>query len=215
MINGKKRSFDEVAATWDEKPARVKLARDVGDAIAQRIEFAPEMDVMDFGCGTGLISLRFQPLVRSITGVDSSPGMLEVFRQKAAQARWDNVRGVLADLEQGEPLTGSYDVVLSSMTLHHIQDLKALLEQFYSIIKFGGSLCIADLDQEEGRFHDDNTGIYHFGFEREQLRELFREAGFVDVREADAAEMVKEGGDGEVRRFTIFLMAGRKCVSQC
>jgi len=145
-MNEKKRNFDEVAASWDEKPARVKLARDVGDAIEKRIDFTPDIDMMDFGCGTGLISLRFHSQVRTIAGIDSSQGMLDVFNQKAAQARWDNVRSVLVDLDRGDHLEGRYDVILSSMTMHHINDLKSLLEQFYRITKPNGYLRIADLD---------------------------------------------------------------------
>jgi ubiquinone/menaquinone biosynthesis C-methylase UbiE len=40
------------------------------------------MDALDSGCGTGLVSLFLLPHVRSVTGADSSPGMLEVLRKK-------------------------------------------------------------------------------------------------------------------------------------
>jgi ubiquinone/menaquinone biosynthesis C-methylase UbiE len=202
-----------VAATWDEKPARVKMAGDVGDAIAKQIDFTPDMDIMDFGCGTGLISLRFHSQVRTITGFDSSQGMLDVFNQKAAQAGWDNVRGVLVDLDQGDQLEGQYDVILSSMTMHHIRDIKSLLEQFYRILNPDGYLCIADLDREDGTFHEDKTGIFHFGFDRGNLRQIFTAVGFEDVQVADAAEMFKESADGEMRRFSIFSISGRKTIS--
>jgi ubiquinone/menaquinone biosynthesis C-methylase UbiE len=100
------RDFDKEATKWDEKPARVKLARDIGDAILRQVKLRPDMDVLDFGCGTGLVSLRVAPLVRSVTGADSSSGMLEVFREKADRDGLANVRTM--HLEAGAALSGSY-----------------------------------------------------------------------------------------------------------
>lgn len=211
-MNEIKRNFEDAAAAWDEKPGRVKLADDVSAAIAEVIDFHKTMDIMDFGCGTGLISLRFQPLVRSITGVDSSRAMLNVFNQKAVQAGWSNVTSVLVDLAEGDQLAGEYDIILSSMTMHHIPDLGPLLRQFHRILKPFGVLCIADLDLDGGKFHSDNTGVFHFGFDRGELRRMAQEAGFEDLCFSTATESVKAGEDGETRRFAVFLMVGRKHV---
>ncbi len=91
MINEKK-NFDQEAATWDEEPRRVKLVFDIADAILQAVALTPNMDVLDFGCGTGLLTLRLQPFVRSITGVDSSQGMLDVLKMKVERDHFSNVR---------------------------------------------------------------------------------------------------------------------------
>jgi 2-polyprenyl-3-methyl-5-hydroxy-6-metoxy-1,4-benzoquinol methylase len=209
-MNTEKRDFDKEAASWDENPARAKLADDIAHAISGQIVLTPEMDIMDFGCGTGLLALRLQPLVRSVTGVDSSCGMLDIFDAKIAKMMLNNVKTVLVDLDKGDLLTGIYDLVLSNMTLHHIKDLKPLFAQFYKVIAPGGYLCISDLDLEGGQFHEDNTGVFHSGFDRVALQEVFVKAGFVDVRSINAAEMVKPSRTGEMRRFSIFLMIGRK-----
>lgn len=74
----------------------------------------------------------------------------------------------------------------------------------------GGYLCIADLDLDGGRFHEDNTGVFHFGFDREALRKTFIAAGFSNVRDVSAAEVEKPVAHGERKRFTVFLMTGRK-----
>ena len=50
------RDFDKQAATWDENPGRVKLAEDVAGAVAQQVALLPDMDGLDFGCGTGLLA---------------------------------------------------------------------------------------------------------------------------------------------------------------
>ena len=66
-----KRDFDRAAGSWDEEPGRVRLANDVAAAILDDVPLAKDMDVLDYGCGTGLITLRLQPYVRFITGVDT------------------------------------------------------------------------------------------------------------------------------------------------
>ena len=96
------------------------------------------------------------------------------------------------------------------MTLHHIKAIQPLLAQLYKVIAPGGHLCISDLDLDGGQFHEDSTGVFHFGFDRSALQEDLAEAGFDDVHSINAAEMVKPGTNGEMRRFSVFLMIGRK-----
>lgn len=205
-----KRDFDKVAASWDEHPGRVKLAKDIAHAISQMIVLTLEMDVMDFGCGTGLLAIQLQPLVRSITGIDSSQGMLDIFNMRIAKLKLKTVNAILVDLDKGDTLKGNYDLVLCNMTLHHIKALEPLFDQFYKITAPAGYLCIADLDLDDGQFHDDKTGVFHFGFARPTLSKIFTEAGFEHVRDISAAEVVKPGINGEMRRFTVFLMIGQK-----
>jgi len=209
-VSSEKRDFDKAAASWDENPGRVRLADDIARALSERIVLAPDMDVMDFGCGTGLMTFRLQPLVRSVTGVDSSRGMLDIFNAKAAGLKLNNVSARLVDLDRGDTLTGRYDLILCNMTLHHIKDLEPLFAQFHEVTAPGGHLCVADLDLEGGRFHEDNTGVFHAGFDRAALRKIFAGAGFDDIRDTRATEVVKQGGDGETRRFSVFLMSGRR-----
>lgn len=206
-----KRNFDKEAASWDENPARVRLAKDIADAISGHIPLTSDMDVLDFGCGTGLLTLNLQPRVRSITGVDSSAGMLEVFKAKIVAQNSDNVKAIHIDLDKGDILSGAYQVIVSSMALHHVKEIRPLLALFGRIIVPSGVLCIADLDPDDGQFHGaDATGVFHPGFDRAELRKEFIHAGFDDVRNMTAAEVVKPISTGDMRRFTVFLMSGKK-----
>ena len=204
-----KRDFDKAAASWDQNPARLKLAEDVACAIARQIPLTRDMDVLDFGCGTGLLTLQLQPKVRSITGVDSSEGMLAVLRAKIAQGGLGNVRAVHVDLDRGQSLPGRYDLVVSSMTLHHIPDVARLLACFREALKPAGWLGIADLDSDGGRFHEDKTGVFHEGFDRSALAGAFQAAGFHGARSVTAAEITKPVAGGGTARFSVFLMTGR------
>jgi 2-polyprenyl-3-methyl-5-hydroxy-6-metoxy-1,4-benzoquinol methylase len=64
------RDFDSEARFWDENPGRVKMARSVADSIKENAVITDQLNVLDFGCGTGLLTLQFQPLVKTITGAD-------------------------------------------------------------------------------------------------------------------------------------------------
>jgi len=209
-MSDEKRDFDKEAAAWDEHPARVQLAGDVTAAISRQVVLSADMDVLDFGCGTGLVTLRLAPLVKSITGVDSSRGMLNVLVAKVAKQDVTNVRTLLLDLEAGDALSDEYDLIVSNMTLHHIREVGPLLARFYKAISPGGHLCLCDLDLDDGLFHDDNQGVFHPGFDRAILRRVFMDAGFEDVRDTTAAEVTKPTRLGGLRRFTIFLMTGLK-----
>ena len=209
-MSAEPRDFNKDAADWDANPGRVKLAADVAASMAARLELAPALDVLDFGCGTGLLSLAWAPQVRSLTGADSSPGMLGVFAAKAARMGLANVRTQCVDLDQGGTLAGRFDRVVSSMTLHHIRGIAPLLAQFHRVLAPGGRLCLADLDTEDGQFHGDNRGVHHLGFDRAELRRMLAEAGFTDVEGATAAEVTKPVASGALRTFSVFLVTGRK-----
>ena len=209
-MDAEKRDFDKESADWDEEPRRVKLAKDVSEAILKEIPLSSDMDVLDFGCGTGLVTLRLQPAVRSITGVDSSQGMIDVLKAKIAALHLPNVKALRIDPDKDDIPAGPYHLILSSMTLHHVMEIGPLLRRLFGLIAPSGYISIADLDPDNGQFHDDNKGIFHFGFEREELRRALTEAGFVDIRDRTASEVLKPAPGGEMRKFTIFLMTGRK-----
>lgn len=201
----KPRDFDREAASWDVEPRRRKLARDIVAAIRKEVSPTPSMDVLDFGCGTGLVGLALRPEVRSLTCVDTSQGMLDAVRAKVEQAGWENVALHRLDLALGETLPGNYDLIVSAMAMHHILDTVAVIGRLVQALRPGGRLCLADLDTEDGSFHTDPTGVYHHGFDREALGQILEAAGLRDVGQRTAATIGKPTGD-----FTVFLLSARK-----
>ncbi len=205
-----RKDFNIEAAQWDANPGRVKLANEVSDAIIRETAPSRDMDVLDYGCGTGLVTLRLQPMVRSITGADSSEGMLGVLENKVRTASLPNVRTQLVDFERGGKVAGAFHLVVSSMTMHHVKDTAGLFHQWYDVLLPGGQLAAADLDTEDGSFHGDNTGVFHFGFDRDALKKMMQRAGFQNVRVVTASTMVREIAGGGKRGFPVFLIIGRK-----
>jgi predicted TPR repeat methyltransferase len=202
------RDFDKAAATWDEEPRRVQLTRDVAAAIIREVEPTGEMDALDFGCGTGLLTLQLQPHLRSIIGVDTSRGMLDVLERKIRDWRLSNVRTLCRDIVGGERPEGAFHLIVSSMALHHVANLSALFRVFHGLLLSGGILCVADLDKEDGSFHDDPTGVLHFGFDRTEVMELLAAAGFTGIRSTTAA-VVRKSSPVRTEDYTVFLVSAR------
>jgi 2-polyprenyl-3-methyl-5-hydroxy-6-metoxy-1,4-benzoquinol methylase len=204
-----RRDFESVAARWDSNPGRVRIANEVAAAIRRSVTLSPHMAVLDYGCGTGLLSLQLLPQVGSLCGADSSPAMLEVMAGKITAQGISNARTQFVDFEHGAHASGSYDLIVSSMVTHHVPDTAALFAEWFRLLNTGGQIAFADLDTEDGAFHGDNTGVFHLGFERAQLRELLLDAGFTEVRDSTATSVIKEV-EGRQREFPIFLVVARK-----
>jgi len=201
--------FDRASAKWDEEPRRVKLAEELAAAVAAEVGLDSHMDVLDYGCGTGLVTLRLQPFVRSITGADTSTGMLDILRGKIRAAGVPNVTVAMLEPGTGMQFAECFDLVVSCMTMHHIPDVQVLLHEFRRVLRQGGTLVIADLDAEDGTFHGDAIPADHPGFDRGEMREMMKEAGFGDIRDVTAASIEKVSGAGVQRSYTVFLMIGR------
>lgn len=200
--------FDNKARQWDSNP----VFRDRADKIAAaiRAEVAPHdgMSALDYGCGTGLLSFPLKDVLGRITLKDTSTGMLDVLREKIAEAGVTNMTVRQTDLT-ADPLPDErYDLIYSSMTLHHIPDTAKILAVFNHLLNAGGHLCIADLDREDGSFHGIEVDVHH-GFDRAELTRLALAAGFAEVRFRTVFEIVKQQETGE-RAYPVFLLTARK-----
>lgn len=201
------KGFDAEAATWDDDPGHEARQVAVARAIEEAVDLNPRMSALDVGGGTGRLSILLADRVGSAVVSDPSDGMVQVARQRIEEAGLsDRLRAVQADLTT-DRLGGSYDVVWSSMALHHVPDLDRLLQSVAGLLVDGGRLAIADLDEDpDGAFHADKADFDgHHGFDRERLAEQLARAGFTDVRFVDATTIRK--GD---REFGVFLCTATK-----
>ena len=99
-----------------------------------------------------------------------------------------------------------FDMVYSLMTLHHVPDVNSALMRFHDWLDDGGQLCIADLDAEDGSFHDHDPSV-HNGFERAQLAGMVAAAGFDNIRFSTVFQIVK---GNPARTYPVFLMIATK-----
>lgn len=206
--------FDNAAATWDNEPRRIALMTAVGEAVLRETRPSKAMDTLDYGCGTGLLSLFLLPHVRSVTGADSSHGMLEVLQKKIVESGIKNMSVVRLDLQHDHLPAERYHLIVTCMTLHHVADTDRVLKAFYELLLPGGTVCIADLDTEPGIFHTAEAAgsVHHHGFDRDELKSRLEEIGFEHVRDVTAHTVRRPVANGDERDFPVFLAtASRPC----
>jgi 2-polyprenyl-3-methyl-5-hydroxy-6-metoxy-1,4-benzoquinol methylase len=212
MNAGNTNYFDESAANWDNEPHRIELMKAIGEAILREVRPTNDMDVLDYGCGTGLVGLFLLPHVRSVTGADSSSGMLDVLRTKIRDGGINGMATTELDLEKQPIPKERFHVIVSSMVMHHVANLERVLLAFHEMLLPDGVLCIADLDAEPGVFHsaEATTSVHHHGFARRVFKERLEAVGFRDIAVSTVHAVRKSVDSGDIRDFPVFLMVGRR-----
>jgi len=203
MDKNKEDLFAHKSKSWDMNSKRVKNAQAIAELIVKNIYLSQSMEIMDFGAGTGLLSFFVAQKVAKIVAVDNSPSMLEEFRKKSREfASQTEVLALDLSLENTDR---KFDGIISSMTIHHLEDIKALFSKFYEMLNKDGFIAIADLDIENGTFHSDNTGVFHYGFDRKVLEQIAKEVGFKNIHFETASVIQKSHAN-----FSVFLMTSEK-----
>lgn len=105
--------------------------------------------VVDVGPGAGSATLALAEAVGEggrVHVVDVDPAMLEATMNAVGNAGFaDRVRPILHDLESGPPpMNDAVDAVWSSACVHHTRDWGAAVRALASLLRPGGSLCIAE-----------------------------------------------------------------------
>lgn len=184
--------FDDQAATWDDDPAKVARAARVADATSGAVALGPEVRMLEYGAGTGLVAQALRPLVGPITLAEPSAGMRAVAQSKIDAGTLSDARVCSLDLTADPVPDDQFDLIVTVMVLHHIADPTPVLDGFAKLLAPGGHLCIVDLDHEDGSFHGDGFAGHH-GFHRPELVDRLAAAGFSRVRFVDGLNMVKDG----------------------
>ncbi|MEM9314414.1 MAG: class I SAM-dependent methyltransferase [Pseudomonadota bacterium] len=181
----------------------MQIAESVAAALEARVPLDRERTVLDFGAGTGLLCGHVAPRVARVVAVDISEAMLE--RLAAKPIMRGRVEICCRNLLE-QPLDERFDLIVSTMTMHHVEDTVAVARTFHDHLVPGGRIAIADLDREDGSFHESGTpGVFHRGFDRDALGALFEAAGFADVTFSTACEVERNGG-----RYPIFLLTASR-----
>ena len=100
--------------------------------------FAPDMRILEFGCGTGATAVHHAPHVLHIDAIDISENMLEIGRGRARESKIENITFTRGTLTEYNAETASLDAVLGLNVIHLLPDRKVVLTEVARILKPGG-----------------------------------------------------------------------------
>ena len=98
----------------------------------------PDMEVLEFGCGTGSTAIAHAPHVASILGLDYARRMVDIARGRAAAAGVANARFEVADFDVWDAGGRRFDVVMGHSILHLVPDRAAAVRKVRGLLKPGG-----------------------------------------------------------------------------
>jgi SAM-dependent methyltransferase len=195
--------FNQEAAAWDANPFVHEMSAEAWKALQKHVPClqsnSKDVDVLEIGCGTGLLSFLVAPAVHEVVAVDAAQGMIDVLRSKIERSDTKNIVPVAVLLEDPEdpkmpPADPSdksgprkcYDLITSHLVLHHIADLQPVLKTMLGCLKPGGEIALTDFEDfglEAKRFHPQSKmgGVERHGINVQWMTDLLQRVGFEDV----------------------------------
>lgn len=165
----------------------------------------PPLDVADFGCGTGTLSVAIARWARRVWAIDQNADALAQAKERAAREGFSNIHFLREDLHRLSLPSAERDLVVISQSLHHVESPAAVLVEAARLLKPGGKLVVLELMPHDERWVLERLGHKHLGFAPESLEASLREAGFQSItRETHA----RDGASP----FRVFLLTGVKPV---
>ncbi|PAV28921.1 hypothetical protein CIL05_14960 [Virgibacillus profundi] len=166
--------FEQLAKRYDTEE-RMALAKVIVKEVRQELQNSKSKSLIDYGSGTGLVSLELSDLMDSILLVDSSEQMLEVAKVKISNKGITNSKILYSDFTQAQETPElKADIVLMSLVLLHIPDTKKISQVLFNILNNDGKLIIIDFDKNDKINHPK----VHNGFSHEELKKGLSEVGF-------------------------------------
>lgn len=121
------------------------------EMLVRLVDYLPRgaSSVLELGCGTGNLSLALAERYpeASLTFLDAAPEMLEITRarlERAHPASVKRARFVQSTFEQIDPRLGSFDLVTSSISLHHVEDKESLYRNIHALLGPTGTFRFSD-----------------------------------------------------------------------
>lgn len=143
MLNQPREFWDMRAQSYDQTSGGI-YARAYDLTVEHAVKYLTPTDrVLDFACGTGLVTLRLAPCAAHILGIDISPGMADIAREKILTQHISNVEIVNAGLFSPFLEPGSFDTVTAFNVLLYLPDLSAALARIRELLRPGGMFLSA------------------------------------------------------------------------
>ncbi len=141
--------WDRIAERYARKPVADEAAYQKKLQVT-RDYLRPDMEVLEFGCGTGSTAIAHAPHVKRIRALDISSKMIEIAQGKASENKVTNVTFGQASIESFRVSDQTFDVVLGLSILHLLEDMEDVIAKVHKVLKPGGvfvtsTACIGDM----------------------------------------------------------------------
>jgi len=169
--------FEMMANSYDTEE-RVLIAKVSSDAISEYIIDVENKKAIDFGCGTGLVGMKFLKDFESILFLDTSQNMINQIEKKISHFDIQNANTLCFDFEKDGNTDLHADFIFMAQVLLHIKDTELILSRLYDVLNVGGHLVIVDFVKNEDIVSD----LVHNGFDQGELAQLMNKIGYKDIQ---------------------------------
>ena len=147
-MNQSVKFWDKIADKYSKQPIVDEASYQKKLQITQEC-FKPDMEVLEFGCGTGSTAIIHAPYVKHIKAIDFSSEMIEIAKGKVEDQDISNVTFEQLTIEELEVEECSYDAVLGLNILHLLANKEKIIAKVYKMLKPGGifvtsTVCLGD-----------------------------------------------------------------------
>jgi 2-polyprenyl-3-methyl-5-hydroxy-6-metoxy-1,4-benzoquinol methylase len=201
--------FDASAEQWDSNPIHWERSKAIAKFIEAKIPLSNELVALEYGAGTAILSFLLKDKLKEIVLMDNSVEMVKVMEQKVYQAGALHLMPMFFNLETNVYNSRKFDLVMSQMVLHHVDDTTSMLEKFYELLSPEGYLALADLYAEDGSFHDGEFSG-HLGFDPEQLAWTLKSIGFLNISYETCFVIKRTTPEGYLKEFPVFLLVASR-----
>jgi RNA polymerase sigma factor (sigma-70 family) len=200
--------FERIASSWDAYVASAYEA-DLQERLTRLLPWHRDMAVLDAGTGTGYLAGMMAPLVGNVIGVDSAPAMLARAGEKMAQAGYSHVSFKDGMAEQLPLATGSVDVAMCHMLLHHVVSPRTVLGELCRVVRPGGYVVIIDAHTHKHHWTPEAFGDLHYGTDLRKVRQHMKSLRMKTLQVEDAGISHSGNFIGRAADFTNFLLIGQ------
>ena len=147
-MNHSAKFWDKIAEDYSQQPIADEAAYQKKLQVTQEY-FKPDMEVLEFGCGTGSTAIVHAPYVKHIRAIDFSSEMIKIAQGKAEAQNINNVTFEQLTIEELTVADETFDVVLGLGILHLLEKKKEVISKVHKILKPGGvfvtsTACLGD-----------------------------------------------------------------------
>jgi predicted TPR repeat methyltransferase len=180
-------SWDDYAEEWDTNIDAISYSAKAYASLIKKINIEGK-NILDFGCGTGLLTERLSPLANSIVAIDTSPKMIAVLQSKKLPNVTSLSEPLTSELIKYNPaFINKFNIVVASSVF-------SFLPNYDSILKLLKSLLVTDglLIQWDWLSSDSNP---EFGLSETAIKQSLNNAGLKQIALTKPFSLTTEKGN--------------------